>query len=391
MIRHVLIFITVLLVIFPLSAQGREKTINILYTGSLHGQLETCGCSPKTDFGGLARISGFILENRHELSPYILIDAGNFTDKDTPQGRLKAETILKSFKIMQYDAVALLQNERVFPDDFFVSLIQKYKTPYVSDSFPCDRSLLVTHDLTEINISSDPAVRIEGKLNILLTEQSIADSKMTDGWDLIINSSGVEMDDPFQLNDSIIVAGYPRGKKLGILTLYIDNMGRVTNFKHRFEALGSDIKEDGMIRSVLDNYDSKVAELLKNAEQPSAGITYSGVLKCAECHEPFVESWEKTKHARAFASLEDTGKSLDPECLICHTVGFGESGGFYTIESTPKLANVQCEECHGLDREHLDDFSRPMRPVTVSVCLKCHTKENSPDFDYPVYYEKIKH
>jgi hypothetical protein len=214
---------------------------------------------------------------------------------------------------------------------------------------------------------------------------------MTDGWDLIINSSGVEMDDPFRSNDSIIVAGYPRGKKLGILTLYIDSMGRVTNFKHRFEALGPDIEEDGMIRSVLDDYDSKVAELLKNAEQPSAGTTYSGVLKCAECHEPFLESWEKTKHARAFASLEHTGKSSDPECLICHTVGFGESGGFYTIESTPKLANVQCEECHGLDRAHLDDFSSPMRPVTVSVCLKCHTKENSPDFDYPVYYEKIKH
>ncbi|NOZ70255.1 MAG: hypothetical protein GXP46_13675 [Deferribacteres bacterium] len=66
-------------------------------------------------------------------------------------------------------------------------------------------------------------------------------------------------------------------------------------------------------------------------------------------------------------------------------------GGFYTIETTPGLANVQCEECHGVDREHIEDFSRPMKPVSESVCLRCHKKDNSPDFDYQRYLEKIRH
>jgi hypothetical protein len=165
----------------------------------------------------------------------------------------------------------------------------------------------------------------------------------------------------------------------------------VRDFQQLWWPLGNEIVEDERIRSVLNDYDTEVAELLKASEKPLPGTTYLGVSKCAECHQPFVESWGTTRHAGAFASLEHVGKASDPECIVCHAVGFGEKGGFFSMETTPELANVQCEECHGLDREHLDDFSRPMRPVSEQVCLKCHTKANSPDFNYPAYYEKIKH
>ena len=162
-------------------------------------------------------------------------------------------------------------------------------------------------------------------------------------------------------------------------------------FKHRWQALGIDIKEDINIQKILKKYDIKVAKLLKDDYKPPAEISYLGVSKCIECHQPFVESWEKTQHASAFATLKGVGKSGDPECLKCHTVGFGEAGGFYSINTTPWLADVQCEVCHGPGREHLTDFSRPMHPVTESVSLKCHAKSQSPDFNYPVYLEKIKH
>jgi len=131
--------------------------------------------------------------------------------------------------------------------------------------------------------------------------------------------------------------------------------------------------------------------LLKNESKPLAEISYLGVSKCGECHQPFVESWKKTRHAGAFPTLERVGKSNDPECIKCHTAGFGEKGGFYSAKTTPMLANVQCEACHGPGREHLLDLSKPMQPVAENVCLKCHTKNTSPDFNYPVYLEKIKH
>ena len=100
-----------------------RDNLNIIYTGHINGELEPCGCSPKTDFGGFARLSGYLIEHRKELSPYILVDAGNFTQEDSPQGRLKAETALKSFSIIKYDAVALMKNETAFTDDFISPFI----------------------------------------------------------------------------------------------------------------------------------------------------------------------------------------------------------------------------------------------------------------------------
>ena len=104
-----------------------------------------------------------------------------------------------------------------------------------------------------------------------------------------------------------------------------------------------------------------------------------------------MESWEKTSHAKAFSKLRQVVKAANPECLLCHTTAFREPGGFLSIESTPKLANVQCEECHGFAPEHISGVSKPRQKIDKKVCEKCHTKMNSPDFNYSIYYDKVKH
>ena len=145
------------------------------------------------------------------------------------------------------------------------------------------------------------------------------------------------------------------------------------------------------MRGILDDYDKKVAQLMKSREVKPAGTTYSGAKKCAECHKPFYTIWRDTEHARAFATLESSGKASDPECIICHSVGFNQEGGFFSMEQTPELANVQCESCHGLNRGHLDDYESRFPQVTEKVCLTCHTREHSPDFDFHSYSQKVRH
>lgn len=378
-------------ILLPVAIHGRERTITILYTGSINGELEPCGCSPKTDFGGLARLSGYLAEHAKELSPYILIDAGNFTARDTPQGRLKAEAMLKFFNIVKYDAVAFLTYEKAFDDDFLSPVIMDNETPVVSDTLRGNQSVLINREGVDVNISIDPGNISDKRLDILLTDWPVSEASLMKDWDVIITSSGETLNEPVTVNNAVILAGYPKGKNLGILNLLIDNDGRVTDFKHSWKSLGSDIKEDSKVRNVLNDYDSKVANLLKESKKPPEGDTYLGVTRCAECHQLFEESWKKTRHAGAFISLQHAGKSNDPECIICHAVGFGEEGGFYSMETTPELANVQCEACHGPDRDHVEDFSKPMKRVTEATCLKCHTRDNSPDFNYPVYLKKIIH
>jgi len=368
-----------------------ERTLNLIYTGSINGELEPCGCSPKTDFGGLARLSGYLAAHRHELSPYILLDAGNFTDKDTPQGRLKLEAVLKSYAMMKYDAVAFMNNEKGFSPGFLALFMKDHGVRAVSDTLPVNQSILIDREGFKVNISADPEGHRKDAVNVLLADRPVSAARLIKGWDVIITASGDILDEPLKQDGTVIVSGYPRGKKTGILTLTVTGEGSAENISHRWLSLGSDVEEDANVRAVITEYDAKVAGLLKESAKPQAGDTYLGVARCAECHQPYEESWKKTRHASAFESLVAAGKANDPECIMCHSVGFGEKGGFFTLETTPELANVQCEECHGPDREHIEDFSRPMRPVTEKVCLKCHTRENSPDFDFPVYLKKIIH
>ncbi|MBI5407880.1 MAG: hypothetical protein HZA14_00780 [Nitrospirae bacterium] len=383
--------LTLLITISPMTIYGQMRILNVLYTGSLQGELEPCGCSPKTDFGGPARLSGYLAENKKDLQPYLLLDAGNFSGEDTPQGRLKTETVLGAFSIMRYDAVALLERESVFKDDFIQPLLQRNEIPAVSGAPKYNTSVSLNRANFDVNISADPGDLKEGKLNILLTDLPVSASKLFKGWDVIILSSGEILDEPLKVNGTVIVSGYPKGKNLGILTLKVDDSGNVVESVHRRQPLGSDIKEDASVRGILNDYDSRVAGLLKEAEKPLTETAYLGAVKCAECHRPFIESWKDTRHAGAFASLEKVGKAADPECIKCHVVGFGEEGGFYSIQTTPELANVQCEVCHGSGKGHLSALEKPLKPVSESVCLKCHTRDNSPDFDYSIYREKIEH
>ncbi len=381
------ILVSLYMVFFTSAVSAEKPILNLVYTGAMEGELEPCGCSSKTDFGGMARFAGYLQDNKEELSPYILIDAGNFSGKDTPQGRLKTEAMLKAFSAMDYDVVAFSEKEKKLPQEFLSPFTGRYKTPAISDMPEYGRSILLKRGDLELNISVDPEDYQEDRLNILLTDRSLSEARLFKGWDIIILSSGEVIDEPLRINGTIILSGYPKGKRLGILTITGRN-GDGWSYRHRWQVLGSDSRESSAVRSIIDEYDSGVEKISKRVVVTITEGPYSGVLKCAECHQPFVESWEKTRHANALDSLRRAGKSGDPECLQCHTVGYGKSGGFLNNEATPGLANVQCEACHGPGREHLQDFSKPMAAITEETCKKCHTAQNSPDFNFMDYLKK---
>jgi hypothetical protein len=92
------------------------------------------------------------------------------------------------------------------------------------------------------------------------------------------------------------------------------------------------------------------------------GAEYVSDKKCKMCHMKQYKSWQKTGMANSFESLKPGVKSeekkkagidpdkdytADPNCLKCHTTGYGKPGGFTSLAETPKLVNVQCEGCHG--------------------------------------------
>jgi peroxiredoxin len=117
---------------------------------------------------------------------------------------------------------------------------------------------------------------------------------------------------------------------------------------------------------------------------------YSGSEACGVCHESQHETWELTRHARAFDTLVKHNAETDRECVGCHVVGFGQAGGFDLDTRAQELEDVGCESCHGRGGPHLS-------PGTVangdyqSTCLGCHDPKHSLGFEYATFLPQISH
>jgi len=89
---------------------------------------------------------------------------------------------------------------------------------------------------------------------------------------------------------------------------------------------------------------------------------YVGNKNCKKCHIKQFKSWAETAMAKALETLKpgaaaeakkaagldpDKDYASDPECLVCHTVGYGKQGGFVDVATTPDHVGVGCEMCHG--------------------------------------------
>jgi hypothetical protein len=126
------------------------------------------------------------------------------------------------------------------------------------------------------------------------------------------------------------------------------------------------------------------------AERPRGQSPYAGPTFCVKCHETLLALWSATAHAESFRTLEESGEAANPACLRCHTTGFGEWKGFEGRESTPGLAGVTCEACHGPSGDHAGSaypalvstaYGRDCASCEVGrICRRCHTRKSSPDF-----------
>ncbi len=112
---------------------------------------------------------------------------------------------------------------------------------------------------------------------------------------------------------------------------------------------------------------------------------FLGASECQLCHSRHYTDWLDTSHAGALNTLKAIGQDKNPDCIGCHTVGFGQEGGFVSEAATPNLAGVQCENCHGPGYEHrsnvTDPKARPTRSIAASVCGNCHNGAHHPTTD----------
>lgn len=118
--------------------------------------------------------------------------------------------------------------------------------------------------------------------------------------------------------------------------------------------------------------------------------------KCAMCHKDQVAAWKKWDMAKAWDSLSDDEKKKD-DCIKCHVTGYGQPGGFVSIEKTPNLVGIQCEACHGPAGKHMktpltDKEARKasMKVPDEATCTQCHKKEGNPNYKEFKFDDMVK-
>ena len=127
------------------------------------------------------------------------------------------------------------------------------------------------------------------------------------------------------------------------------------------------------------------AETMVGNGQP----VYVGSDVCQECHPDEYSSFVAyAKKAKSFTSIERLRRNLTSEevekCYACHTTGYGQPGGFISLEETPHLKDSGCEVCHGPGEIHVrdQDAASIRGHLSKKDCEVCHISERVKAFRY---------
>ena len=121
---------------------------------------------------------------------------------------------------------------------------------------------------------------------------------------------------------------------------------------------------------------------------------------CLACHKEEAKSWAKSAHGAARKTLRKKGSGGDVACLACHAVQRPD-------EAKPDgpahffPGGVGCESCHGPGQQHVAAGGGVENIVGLgescpecvieTICTRCHTEEQDPDWDLKEALPKIGH
>ncbi|MES2641573.1 MAG: multiheme c-type cytochrome [Myxococcota bacterium] len=156
--------------------------------------------------------------------------------------------------------------------------------------------------------------------------------------------------------------------------------------------LGSDLDGPSVLDPRIETFKARstAAAQVRAASAPKVA-GYATAAACTSCHRERFNTWAFDPHARAYEALLPRKEELNPECVACHTTGWGQPGGNATLTAVAMRTwkGVQCEDCHGPSAGHPQRAEVVPRKVTEATCLACHDAANSPQFDFETYRKRI--
>lgn len=424
--------------------------LTLYWTCDAHGRLEPCGCF-SGQHGGLTRISTLLQSG--DLEPGLLADAGSALAGSADYQLIQYRYLQQAFAEMGYAALNMGESE---------AQLSAAQLRQLRDAAPA-RSVMISANLIDSStgqpifapyrivqwrgyrvafigavgdvpeetlgagVSVEPAKSALGKLLPELKKQAdvivllayadeAAMRALADEFYEIDVILGGKVKEPSQSltrqNRSVVLWTTNETKALGMLATEIGGSKRLAARDFNIYFIQETIAQDPKLTQLAQNYREEIRSAKLAVDDPArarddevpgvkSAAVYLGSESCAQCHAAAYETWQSTGHARAFKSLVARGSDADPNCIGCHTIGFGEPSGYRRNYGAEKLVNVGCETCHGPGSEHVSDVRQAQaahvsrlyqyRPLAAADCAACHHGEFSRPFKWDEFWPKIQH
>jgi hypothetical protein len=375
-----------------------------------------------------------------------LVDAGNYFGRRTPQKeRTYSKVIIDYMRKTGYDAVGIGEREMNYGMAFLEEELKQGHLDAVCANLYSgeDSSLIfqpyVIKDVGGIKVglmgllNDDPRrvgvfeqlegvyvgnyyeaayqylPELEAKADIVVALAAIglgnAKQMVKDipGFDVVLVAHGADRTPMAEkVNETIVMKAGTKSSSVGTLLLVFDNNKNIIGYDgytHMLTKKGRVNPDVERVVKACEEGEQQRERLLARRKFKLPNIPrrpdvlaaegYLGWDTCRICHSEIYERWSKGPHAHAFETLAADDKWNDPACLPCHVTGYEVAARRDSSDVKPELWNVQCEACHGPGTKHRRDGT--MAPVGEDVCLKCHTPEWSPDWNYKEALKRSSH
>ena len=422
----------------------KSAELTIQFTAGVRGRLVPCGCF-SGQMGGLTRIATLFREMPAEH--VLRLDAGDAIEGSADFQRIEHLAILKAFAAMDYAAANIGHREAQLTLAQLRELRSNTPVPLISANlldaatrqpvFETHRILKTPARIAIVGVVdprglSDslgeglavekmetalgnllPKLKAEADFIVLLafTDEATLHSLAREFYEVDVILGG-NVSQPAQKlereNRSVILYTANQSRAVGTMALQLTTPHRVKVRSGEVVLVSDQIPEDTAIRGLASDYRSEIRRTKLDLDDPAklgadmipgvkAGADFAGSESCLGCHAAPAGVWKESHHSRAFATLVRHEADADPNCIGCHTVGFGSPGGYRREFGAEKLTNVGCESCHGAGAKHVAERTRGVadgakfRPLGAGDCQKCHHGEFSRPFDFDQFWPLIRH
>ena len=425
-------------------ASAGPQNLSFLFTCDVRGRLVPCGCF-SGQLGGLTRIASLFGKGAEPDS--IKVDVGDALAGSADYEVIQYRSIQKAFASMGYEAVNAGHREARLSAAQLRTLKAAAPVTMLSANLLDKATGAPLFEPWKIVRRGPWRIALIGVLDPRALEETLGDGLAVEEMDVALEKTlpmlsgqadfcvllaftdeaglsklarqfyeldiilGGNVSQPSQHlvkeNRSYLLATTNEARAIGLLHTHPIAKNHLEAVKGEVQLVGEEVPQDDEIRALAQAYRDEIRttklsidDVTKLREDMVPGVkataSYAGTPSCAACHPSAWAAWSNSSHARAFVSLKAAGADADPNCIGCHTVGFGALSGYLRQFGGAKLTDVGCESCHGPGSQHIAQRMAGgetirLRAASESDCRKCHRGEFSRAFAWNEFWPLIAH